>query len=92
MLRGAGVEAVQSEHFCSRQQPKAGLFHDQVQIAGLAADGAVAVDDRQDRRGEHFEAHGAAVAAAAVGYISGWSIQASAAEPTTSVAKSATRP
>ncbi len=38
--------------------------HDQMQVAGLAADRAVAVGDMQDLGGPHLEADAAAMAAA----------------------------
>src|SRR2546423_7833838 len=65
MLRSAGIEAVRGEHFCALQQPKARLVDDQMQVAALAADRAVAVLDGDARRRAHLVADGAAVAAAA---------------------------
>src|SRR5260221_2114004 len=92
VLRGPGVPAVSRERFGALEELEMRLVYDQVQIAGLPADGAVAVFDRDGGRGQDFEAHGAAVAAAAVRYIRGCSIQAMAAEPATKVTSSAPRP
>ena len=92
MLGGTGVPAIGTERSGALQQPEMRLIDDQMQVAALAADGTGAVFDRDGGRGQDFEAHGAAVAAAAVRYIRGCSIQAMAAEPAMNVTRSAARP
>jgi hypothetical protein len=67
VLRDAGIEAVGGDCVGALQQAETALLDDEVQVAGLAADRAVALLDADARRGEDFEAYGAAVAAAGVG-------------------------
>jgi hypothetical protein len=64
MLGSAGIEAIGRKRPVALQQREMRLIDDQVQEAGLAADRAVAVLDRDARRRPDREADGAAVAAA----------------------------
>ena len=93
MLGGAAVELINGEGFLALDEPECGFCHDQVKIAGLVADRAVAVLDGDLGGRRDFEPDGAAVAAAAVGYIpSRWTIQKSEAPPQPKVASRAMRP
>jgi tetraacyldisaccharide-1-P 4'-kinase len=67
VLRDAGIEAVGGEGVRALHETKVTLLDDEMQVAALAADRAVALLDADARRGEDFEAYGAAVAAAGVG-------------------------
>src|SRR5689334_13608900 len=67
VLRRAGVEGVQRQRLAALRDAEAVGGDDQVQEGGARAHGAVALVDVQLRGRVDFEAHAAAVAAAAVG-------------------------
>src|SRR5262245_31338878 len=66
VFRGLSVECVGRQCFAAGQQLEAIRGYDQVQVAGLAADGAVAFRDLQVFWRYDFELHSAAVAPARV--------------------------
>jgi hypothetical protein len=66
VLRDAGIEAVGGERLGAPHETKVTLLDDEVEVAALPADGAAAIRHADARRSAHFEAYGAAVAAAGV--------------------------
>ena len=64
MLGRAGAEAIGRQGVCAAQQFKIGVRDNQVEIAGLRADRAVAVEHFERRRDLDGETHRATVAAA----------------------------
>jgi len=66
MLCDARIEAVGSQHFTAAHQGKPVGRHDQVQVAGLAADRAVAFGHPDPRGRQHLKPHSPAVAATSV--------------------------
>src|ERR1700690_1183348 len=66
MFRGMRVEAVSRQRIAAGGEFEALGRNDEVQKAGFAANRAVAVIDRQYRRGDDFESDAAAVAATLV--------------------------
>ena len=64
MLRDAGIEAVSGQRIRATEELEALRRHDQVQIAGEAADRAVAIQGDQRRGRPHCEANPAAMTTA----------------------------
>src|SRR5271166_6727728 len=66
MLGDVCIERIRRERFAAAEKFESLGRHDQMQIPGLAAHGAVAVGDLEVRRCDYFEADAAAVTTAAV--------------------------
>ncbi len=66
MLRRLCVEAVGAQHFTAAQQHKPIAGHDEMQVAGLAADGAIAFRYLDAGRGQDLEPYPAAVTSTGV--------------------------
>jgi len=67
MLRNLRVERIRRERVAAGQQFEALGRHDQMQISGHAAHGAIAFGDGNSGGRDDFEADAAAMAAACVG-------------------------
>src|SRR5438067_9163644 len=66
MPGGSGIEPVGGQKFLSREQLGAGAWSDEVEIAGFAANRAIAVHHFQNRRRQDFKTDAAAMTAAAM--------------------------